>query len=151
MRNKVAQLQWIFEKHAPAGSSWNYIGVDDGCLDGSGKVMQRVVEQEGYKNVQAVFLQDAVDQKIKPFDKMESTEDSKKGGAVLYGLIKGAETRVPANLKHEVAYCDADLSADLGMLGLLGQPHPRAWRYDVCGATLWLPWVLLGRRQGSAP
>eukprot|EP00931_Biecheleriopsis_adriatica_P019973 TRINITY_DN1346_c0_g1_i2.p1 TRINITY_DN1346_c0_g1~~TRINITY_DN1346_c0_g1_i2.p1 ORF type:complete len:491 (-),score=139.78 TRINITY_DN1346_c0_g1_i2:34-1473(-) len=122
VRNKVAQMRWIFDKHAPAGSSWNYIGVDDGCPDGSGRVMQQVVDKEGYKNVKAIFLQDAVDHKLPPFDKMESTEDSKKGGAVLYGLIKGAATPVPTNLKHVVAYCDADLSADLGMLGLLVNP-----------------------------
>lgn len=119
VRSKVAQLKWLFETYAPAGSSWNYLGVDDGCPDGSGKALQAVADKEGYTNVEAIFLEDAIQQKVPPFDKLESTEDSKKGGAVLYGLIKGASTPVPSNLRHIVAYCDADLSADLGMLGLL--------------------------------
>jgi len=96
-------------------------------------------------------LQDAIEQKLPPFDKLESTEDSKKGGAVLYGLIKGASTLAPSNLKHIVAYCDADLSADLGMLGLLAHPILMGGSCVAVGQRYGCPGSFLVDDQGPLP
>jgi hypothetical protein len=48
--------------------------------------MEAVVAAEAYTNVEVVYLQSGIDAKEPPFDKLNTTKDSRKGGAILYGL-----------------------------------------------------------------
>jgi len=121
IRVKVAQMSWLYDKYAPAGSSWNYIAVDDGCPNDSGALFEAVVQKEGYKNVEVARLQTGIDEKIPPFNQMSSPKDSRKGGSVLYGLHCAKNVAVGGK-RHIAAYFDADLSADLGLCGLLVHP-----------------------------
>mmetsp|Transcript_16552 Transcript_16552/g.32311 ORF Transcript_16552/g.32311 Transcript_16552/m.32311 type:complete len:443 (+) Transcript_16552:8-1336(+) len=143
VRMKVKQISWLYNKFAPE-SSWNYIAVDDGCPNKSGDLMEAVIEKEGYKNVRVVRLQAGIDAKTPPFDQLTSTKDSRKGGAILYGLHTAAEEK--SNKPHVAAYFDADLSADLGLCGLLVHPIlvdkkvvSVGQRYGCSGSFLALP------------
>lgn len=122
VRVKVASMKWLYEKYAAPGSSWSYIAVDDGCPQDppSGKAMEVVIFNEGYDNVKVVYLQQGINEKIPPFDQLKSTKDSRKGGAILYGLHRAAQ--MESDKKHIVSYHDADLSTDLSLSGLLVHP-----------------------------
>jgi hypothetical protein len=147
VRSKVKQLTWLYSTYAAAGSSWNYIAVDDGCPNKSGELMQAVIDAEKYSNVEVVYLQTGIEAKEPPFDKLSSPKDSRKGGAILYGLHHASKmTAGMDGKKHLVAYFDADLSADLGLCGLLAQPILAegkqvsvGQRYGCAGSFLALP------------
>jgi len=159
VRVKVASMKWLYGKYAAPGSSWNYIAVDDGCPQDppSGKLMEAVIEKEGYENVEVVYIQSAIDKNIPPFDQLQSTKDSRKGGSILYGLYCAAQMRSTPGLrssplrsnpdkKHVASYYDADLSADLTLSGLLvhpilceGKKLGVGQRYGCSGSFLALP------------
>merc|ERR1712232_513340 len=146
VRSKVKQLTWLLDNYAPKGTTWSYIACDDGCPQNSGKLMEEIIAKEGYKNVNVVYLQTGIDQKTKPFDQLKSTSDSRRGGAILYGLHSAAKQKIDGGKKHIVAYFDADLSADLGLCGLLTDPILNGGhrvsvgqRYGVPGSFLVLP------------
>lgn len=144
VRVKVGSMNWLYGKYAAQGSSWNYIAVDDGCPQESGKLMEAVIEKEGYKNVEVVYIQSAIDNKIPPFDRLQTTKDSRKGGSILYGLHCAAQMN--PGKKHVASYYDADLSADLTLSGLLvhpilceGKKLGVGQRYGCSGSFLALP------------
>jgi len=146
VRVKVGSMKWLYGKYAAPGSSWNYIAVDDGCPQDppSGKLMEAVIEKEGYENVEVVYIQSAIDKKIPPFDQLQTTKDSRKGGSILYGLHCAAQMN--PGKKHVASYYDADLSADLTLSGLLvhpilceGKKLGVGQRYGCPGSFLALP------------
>ena len=117
VRNKVLQLEWLFG--ASAGSSWDLVACDDGCDQGSSDVVRGIIEQAGLGGkVQVIHLQAAIDGKIPMFAPLRTCKDSRKGGAVLFGLYHTAQ-RLRADRPHLVIYTDSDLSSDLAMSGLL--------------------------------
>jgi hypothetical protein len=116
LRRKVQQLDWLFEGR-PA---WEMVVVDDGCPDGSGDVVQRIVEEEGLgERVRVLFLERAIRDGLDVVRPLRSTDESRKGGSILYGMWDAAQRPRP---NHVVAFTDADLSTDLGQLGLLLEP-----------------------------
>jgi len=128
------------------GSSWNYIAVDDGCPNDppSGKLMEAVIAAEGYSNVEVAYIQTAIDQQIPPFNQLKTTKDSRKGGSILYGLYLAAQMK--PGKQHVSSYYDADLSADLALVGLLthpilvnGKKMGVGQRYGCPGSFLALP------------
>eukprot|EP00927_Polykrikos_kofoidii_P026852 TRINITY_DN2383_c0_g1_i3.p1 TRINITY_DN2383_c0_g1~~TRINITY_DN2383_c0_g1_i3.p1 ORF type:complete len:494 (+),score=92.34 TRINITY_DN2383_c0_g1_i3:45-1526(+) len=142
LRNKVKQLTWLFEG-APANFSWDIVAVDDGCPDAppSWEVAQGIIASEGWKNVRVLKLQDGIDAKS-PVAKMEKTSDSRKGGAILYGLHEVAKEGC-GDKEHIVLYTDSDLSANCAMSGLLcsnivakGHPISCGHRYGEVGSLL---------------
>jgi hypothetical protein len=110
--------------------------------------MEEVIKKEGYDNVEVVYLQTGIDEKTPPFDQLNTTKDSRKGGAILYGLHYVAKTseKVAGGKKHIASFYDADLSADLALIGLLAHPILKegkkcgvGQRYGCPGSFLCLP------------
>jgi len=150
VRVKVESMNWLYGKYAAKGSTWNYVAVDDGCPNNppSGKLMEEVIKKEGYTNVEVVYLQTGIDEKTPPFDQLKTTKDSRKGGSILYGLHHVAKTseKVAGGNKHIASFYDADLSADLSLIGLLAHPILKegkkcgvGQRYGCQGSFLALP------------
>jgi hypothetical protein len=133
VRAKVRQLDWL--TGGLPGITWSIIAVDDGCPDrpSSADLMTGIAAAEGYpreghRSVTVLRLAEVIagDISISPaFDRLTSTEQSRKGGSILAGLAAAAGTG-PARAKgagrHVVCYTDADLSANLAQLGSLAAP-----------------------------
>lgn len=112
---KVAQLSWLFS--GASRQTWSMVGCDDGCPEDSAGKMQALVDAEGLADsVQVIRLENYIGHV--PFDKTKSTKDSRKGGAVLCGL-QHAVKKYSGGSQHVLVYVDADMSADLGQIGLL--------------------------------
>ncbi|MCP4357382.1 MAG: hypothetical protein GY796_05115 [Chloroflexi bacterium] len=112
---KIEQLQWLFDAYP--NFSWDMIIVDDGCPDGSGRIAQKILT-EHYQgdNVQVLFLAEAITQGLLVTKPMTSTNDSRKGGSIAYGMWTAAQQKRP---NHIILFTDADLSTHLGQTGLL--------------------------------
>jgi hypothetical protein len=124
VRNKVKQLQWLFD--GEDGKTWDILAVDDGCPNDSIGLARKIVAQEGYDNVRLINLQEAIDQQIPFFvrdRKLKNTKESRKGGAILYGLSwvakNGSLVKPAGDGPHFVMYTDSDLSTDMSLCGLL--------------------------------
>ena len=119
---KIAQLDWLFS--GLPTFTWQLVAVDDGCPDGSGKAAERILrERAPHAPARVLFLKDAIEVGSPVARGLSSTDDSRKGGSIHYGLWTAAVERDPAD--HVVAYTDADLSTHLGQLGLLIDPIVR--------------------------
>jgi hypothetical protein len=115
LRVKLAQLAW-----ATAGTpvEWTLYAVDDGCPYDSGKLAQSIADEHPLgDHVRVLFLADAVPTESGPLAELNSADDSRKGGAIVYGCMQAIEDGVDA-----VMYTDADNSVHLGQLGLLLRP-----------------------------
>jgi len=130
VRAKVGQLDWL--TGALPGVTWSIIACDDGCPDqpSSADVMTGIVAAEGYpaeghRSVTVLRLADVIadDISISPaFDRLTSTDQSRKGGSILASLaaaIRTGPVRADDAGRHVVCYTDADLSANLAQLGSL--------------------------------
>lgn len=123
LRVKVKQLQWLFDGES-SGKTWELIAVDDGCPHNSKGLARMRVEVEGYKNVRVLDLEDAVRDQIPFFVERGITKgckESRKGGAILYGLYTAAAEAAFANSDRPqlVMYTDSDLSTDMSLVGEL--------------------------------
>jgi hypothetical protein len=155
VRTKVRQLDWL--TGGLPGVTWSIIACDDGCPDRptSADLMSDIVAAEGYpadghRSVTVRRLAELIDGKVAispAFDRLTSTEQSRKGGSILAGLdaaLRAAPIRADGAGRHLVCYTDADLSANLAQLGSLaapvvsGEPVVGALgqRYGMDGAVL---------------
>jgi hypothetical protein len=155
VRAKVGQLDWL--TGGLPGVTWSIIACDDGCPDrpSSADLMTDIAAAEGYpkeghRSVTVLRLAEEIggDISISPaFDRLTSTEQSRKGGSILAGLaaaIGTDPTRVNGGGRHVVCYTDADLSANLAQLGSLaarvvagdGVVGALGQRYGIEGAVL---------------
>jgi hypothetical protein len=155
VRAKVRQLDWL--TGGLPGVTWNIIAVDDGCPDqpSSADLMMEIAAAEGYpskghRSVTVLRLADVIagDLPINPaFDRLTSTDQSRKGGSILAGMaaaIRTGPTRSNGAGRHVVCYTDADLSANLAQLGSLAAPivagdkvaGALGQRYGIEGAVL---------------
>ena len=155
VRAKVRQLDWLTD--GLPGVTWNIIAVDDGCQDqpSSADLMTKIVAAEGYpgeghRGVTVLRLADVIagDISITPaFDRLTSTDESRKGGSILAGMASAIRTgpaRPNGSGRHVVCYTDADLSANLAQLGSLAAPivagdkvvGALGQRYGIEGAVL---------------
>ena len=115
LMRKISQLQNLFGdfKHI----TWDMLIVDDGCPENSGAVAEKILkEQYSGNNIKVLYLQDAVDQGLEVVKLLKTTDDSRKGGAVEYGMWYAAQQK---KKNHIIIYTDADLSTNLGQCGLL--------------------------------
>jgi hypothetical protein len=153
VRAKVRQLDWL--TGALPGITWSIIACDDGCPDqpSSADLMTEIAAAEGYpgeghRSVRVLRLAEVIegDISISPaFDRLVSTDQSRKGGSILAGLAAAVRTG-PANGagRHVICYTDADLSANLAQLGSLAAPvvvgdkvaGALGQRYGIEGAVL---------------
>jgi hypothetical protein len=155
VRAKVRQLDWL--TGGLPGVTWSIIACDDGCPDrpSSADLMTDIATAEGYpreghRSVTVLRLAEVIggDISISPaFDRLTSTDQSRKGGSILAGLAAAVSTD-PAQAngtgRHVVCYTDADLSANLAQLGSLAAPlvagdqvaGALGQRYGIDGAVL---------------
>jgi hypothetical protein len=149
VRAKVGQLNWL--TGGRPGVTWSIIACDDGCPDrpSSADLMTEIAAAEGYpaeghRSVTVLRLAEVIGggSSISPaFDRLTSTEQSRKGGSILAGMAAAVRTdpaRTNGTGRHVVCYTDADLSANLAQLGSLAGPVVAG--DDVVGA--------LGQRYG---
>jgi hypothetical protein len=155
VRAKVRQLDWL--TGGLPGVTWSIIACDDGCPDrpSSADLMTDIARSEGYpkeghRSVTVLRLADLIggDISISPaFDRLTSTDQSRKGGSILAGLAAAVGTnpmRSNGVGRHVVCYTDADLSANLAQLGSLAAPvvagdnvvGALGQRYGIDGAVL---------------
>jgi hypothetical protein len=155
VRAKVRQLDWL--TGGLPGVTWSIIACDDGCPDrpSSADLMTGIAAaedypREGHRSVTVLRLAEVIsgDTSISPaFDRLISTEQSRKGGSILAGLaaaIRTAPARANGAGRHVVCYTDADLSANLAQLGSLAAPvvagdqvvAALGQRYGIEGAVL---------------
>jgi hypothetical protein len=155
VRAKVRQLDWLTD--GLPGVTWSIIACDDGCQDrpSSADLMTDIAAAEGYpstghRSVTVLRLAEVIgsDITISPaFDRLTSTEQSRKGGSILAGLAAAVGTdpaRANGAGRHVVSYTDADLSANLAQLGSLAAPvvagdqvvGALGQRYGIEGAVL---------------
>jgi hypothetical protein len=155
VRTKVRQLDWL--TGGLPSVTWSIIACDDGCPDrpSSADLMADIAAAEGYpgeghRSVTVLRLAEVIgsDISISPaFDRLISTEQSRKGGSILAGLAAALGTgpaRASGAGRHVVCYTDADLSANLAQLGSLAAPvvtgdkivAALGQRYGIEGAVL---------------
>jgi hypothetical protein len=155
VRAKVRQLDWL--TGGLPGVTWSIIACDDGCPDrpSSAEVMTGIAAAEGYpgkghRSVRVLRLAEVIggDIPVSPaFDRLTSTDQSRKGGSILAGLAAAAgadPARADGTGRHVVCYTDADLSANLAQLGSLAAPvvagdkvvGAAGQRYGIEGAVL---------------
>jgi hypothetical protein len=155
VRAKVGQLDWL--TGGLPGVTWSIIACDDGCPDrpSSADLMAGIVTAEGYprqghRSVTVLKLAEVIESDISispAFDRLTSTEQSRKGGSILAGLaaaVRADPGRANGAGRHVVCYTDADLSANLAQLGSLAAPlvaggqvvAALGQRYGIDGAVL---------------
>ena len=125
IRMKSKQLQWLFEGEKE--KTFELMAVDDGCPNNSKGLARAIVEKEGYSNVRVLDLEDEVKNESPFFlDRglKSGCKESRKGGAILYGLRTASQEAKEAKEKGEkrerlVMYTDSDLSSDMSLVGLL--------------------------------
>ncbi|MBK6874325.1 MAG: hypothetical protein IPK24_14530 [Kineosporiaceae bacterium] len=132
LREKVRQLDWL-TTDLPV--TWSIVAVDDGCPDrpSSAEVMAKIVAAEGYptvghRSVNVLRLAEVIagHTELGPFspafEALTSTDQSRKGGSILAGLVASVQAGAPAAagmVRHLICSTDADLSANLAQLGSL--------------------------------
>jgi hypothetical protein len=155
VRAKVRQLDWLTA--GLPGVTWSIIAVDDGCPDrpSSADLMTDIAAAEGYpgeghRSVTVLRLAEVIagDTPVSPaFDRLTSTDQSRKGGSILAGLaaaVRAGPARANGAGRHVACYTDADLSANLAQLGSLAAPlvagdqvaGALGQRYGIEGAVL---------------
>jgi len=155
VRIKVRQLDWL--TGGLPGVTWSIIACDDGCPDrpSSADLMTEIAAAEGYpreghRAVTVLRLAEVIGSGISispAFDRLTSTEQSRKGGSILASMAAAVEidpARANGAGRHVVCYTDADLSANLAQLGSLAAPvvagdavvGALGQRYGIEGAVL---------------
>lgn len=100
--------------------TWDMLVVDDGCPENSGKIAEDILKKRySGNNVEVLYLQDAIDKKLEVVKGLKTTDDSRKGGAIEYGMWFASEKNIE---NHIIIYTDADLSTNLGQIALLAEP-----------------------------
>lgn len=116
LRTKLDQLDWATRDTAV---SWRLYAIDDGCPHDSGRIAQTIANDHplGHR-VTVCFLADALPTDSGPLANLASADDSRKGGAIIYGCMQALADGADA-----VIYTDADNSVHLGQVGLLLRPY----------------------------
>jgi len=114
----VAQLNWLGK--ASENFNWHMTAVDDGCPEKCGDIIENLAREEDYDKVSVLRLSDAIDKKLPVAAGLSSTDESRKGGSIIYGMWNASNKKVKGD--HIVVFTDADLSTHLGQVGLLVDP-----------------------------
>lgn len=112
---KINQLNWI-TNGTPV--SWKLYPVDDGCPHGSASIASQIlIDHPDKEHVSVLRLADVIPTSSGPLQNLKHVDDSRKGGAIVYGCERALDNNVDC-----VVYTDADNSVHLGQLGLLLKP-----------------------------
>lgn len=136
LRAKIQQLKWLFQNNPYI--RWRLFIVDDGSPDGSGYIARYILESEyneylERKQVQVLFMRDAITEKLPYLSKVRTVEESGKGSSLMYGLdVALRSTKLKKNERHILVYTDADLSVHLRQLGIMLMPFIS----DSCQAVI---------------
>ncbi len=114
VRTKVVQLDWL-TKDLP-GITWSIIACDDGCPQKSAERMEKIVRQEkyprndGHRSVKVLKLADVIGNVSigTAFNKLTSTDESRKGGAIVAGIdaaIKAGPVQANGSSPHRHVVC----------------------------------------------
>ena len=131
LRRKVAQLDWLAS--ASPQLTWELLAVDDGCPEGSGQLIEQLAKAEEFENVRVLYLQEAIRQHLPITGALENTDQSRKGGSIIYGLWEASRKQTPGE-DQVVLFTDADLSTHLGQAGLLIDPILNAGKEVAMGS-----------------
>jgi hypothetical protein len=116
LRVKLAQLDWV-TKGTPV--DWRVYAVDDGCPHNSGQIAAKIAAGHALAGrVTVLFLADALPTDDGPLAGLASADDSRKGGAIIYGCMQAIKDGADV-----VIYTDADNSVHLGQIGLVLRPY----------------------------
>ncbi|MEM7656459.1 MAG: glycosyltransferase [Bacteroidota bacterium] len=128
---KVQQLDRLFAANPHV--KWEIVVVDDGCPEGSGKIAQEIIAQQGFEDrARVLFLADAIEQQLPPANTLASTKDSMKGGSIVYGMWDAVQQGQGDN--QVVIFTDADLSTHLGQVMLLAEPLRKGEKQVAIGS-----------------
>ena len=126
VHTKIRQIESILGLNP--NLTWDLALVDDGCPEKTGEFCNRLLKSafpDYYisRRVKVLFLKDGVEGNGSGLIKgLKSTRKSKKGGAVLFGLMCELKEINIQGQDHILVYTDADLSVHLGQLGLILKP-----------------------------
>lgn len=127
---KVSQLHWLFDGNPRV--TWDLRLVDDGDPEGTGRIARQICQDRlPGEDVRVLFLQEAIEAGLSVTQPMEDTDESNKGGAILYGMWDAVQEERPG---HVVVFTDADLSTHLGQTGLLLEPILRGGHRAAIGS-----------------
>ena len=142
VRTKVRQLDWL--TGGLPGVTWSIIACDDGCSDqpSSADLMTEIAAAEGYpkegnRSVTVLRLAEVIANgpSISPaFDRLTSTDQSRKGGSILAGLaaaVGSGRRRQPAPA--------GTWSATPTRTCRRTWPSSARWRRRSWAATRWSP------------
>lgn len=140
---KIQQLEFLFKGFD--NYQWNMIVVDDGCPENSGKIAEQILKKRYTgKNVEVIFLQDAIDQGIELIKPVTSVQESIKGASIQYGMWHAIQEK---KKNHIICYTDADLSTHLGQCGLLINSIVRNKKYAAIASRREYESVVLKERS----
>ena len=129
LRRKLGQLEWLFER-TPL-HTWDLTVVDDGCPEGSGDLAQAILDERPGVNARVLWLADVIDAGPRITHGMASTDDSRKGGSIRYGMWEATRQH---RQNHVILFTDADLSTHLSQAGLLLDPIVREGQTAAIGS-----------------
>ncbi|MCK5829271.1 MAG: glycosyltransferase [Methylococcales bacterium] len=115
LRVKLQQLEWITRD---TNVNWTVYAVDDGDPNDSGAIVASIAAEHPLgDHVKVLYLAKAVPTTTGSLAALASADDSRKGGAIIFGCMQAIEDGVDA-----VIYTDADNSVHLGQIGLVLKP-----------------------------
>ena len=150
VRRKMKQMEWLL-KDSPL--SFNIVLVDDGCPKQSGKKAEEIIETEGYKNIKVLYLDDGIRRQSAVIRGLQSTDESRKGGSIQYGMWRALKDYFEDDRPHIVVFTDADMAAPVHEIGLLLEKQndktmlTLGSRYDA-GIVCRGPWGKNGEVRG---
>ena len=112
LRVKLQQLDW-----AAQGTSlhWTVYAVDDGDPNNSGAIAAEIAAGHPLgTQANILHLSDAIPAGYGPLAKLNSVDESRKGGSIIYGCMQALSDDADV-----IIYTDADNSVHLGQIGLL--------------------------------
>jgi hypothetical protein len=150
IRRKVRQLTWLF---SGTPITFDLLFVDDGCPNQSGEKARQIIAAEGIANAKVLFLIEAIEKQLPVIRGLHTTDESRKGGAIQYGMWQSLLDQEGRDSAHVIVYTDADMAAPVHQLGLLlaGLDEKNrvaiGSRYDI-GSVCRGPWGPNGEVQG---
>jgi len=115
LHTKLNQLDWLF---ADTEIDWTLVPVDDGDPDDSASIAaERAALHPLGDHVTVLRLGDVVPTDTGALATLDGVDDSRKGGAIVYGALRALDQHADA-----IVMTDADNSVHLGQIGALLGP-----------------------------